>query len=70
MAVTSPPAKSVAPINVPGQLTLRTIQGRNGPFTVGRRSQRITQLARLGELGYALDFKTQEWSRQVELQPV
>lgn len=36
MAVTSPPAKSVAPINVPGQLTLRTIQGRNGPFTVGR----------------------------------
>ncbi|CAB3648198.1 DUF3275 family protein [Achromobacter pestifer] len=36
MAVTSAPAKSVSPIAVPGQLTLRTIRGRNGPFTVGR----------------------------------
>ncbi|WP_372178646.1 DUF3275 family protein [Xanthomonas axonopodis pv. phyllanthi] len=27
---------SVSPIVVPGQLTLRTIRGRNGPFTVGR----------------------------------
>ena len=26
------------------------------------------QIARLGELGYALDFKTQEWSRQAEPQ--
>lgn len=36
MAVTSAPAQSVSPIVVPGQLTLRTIRGRNGPFTVGR----------------------------------
>lgn len=36
MAVTTAPAKSVTPIIVPGQLTLRTIHGRNGPFTVGR----------------------------------
>ena len=36
MAVTSAPEKSVAPIVVPGQLTLRTIRGKNGPFTVGR----------------------------------
>src|SRR5690606_22866335 len=36
MAVTSAPAQSVSPIVVPGQLTLRTIHGRNGPFTVGR----------------------------------
>ena len=33
-----------------------------------RRALRA-QIARLGELGYALDFKTQEWSRQAELQP-
>ncbi|CAM5782428.1 hypothetical protein CCAE64S_00951 [Castellaniella caeni] len=36
MAVTSAPEKSVSPIVVPGQLTLRTIRGKNGPFTVGR----------------------------------
>ena len=36
MAVTSAPAQSVSPIVVPGQLTLRTIRGKNGPFTVGR----------------------------------
>ncbi|MFO6204383.1 DUF3275 family protein, partial [Pseudomonas aeruginosa] len=36
--------------------------------TIDRRALR-TQIARLGELGYALDFKTQEWSRQAELQP-
>ena len=36
--------------------------------TIDRRTLR-TQIARLGELGYALDFKTQEWSRQAELQP-
>ncbi len=36
MAVTSAPEKSVSPVVVPGQLTLRTIRGRNGPFTVGR----------------------------------
>ncbi|MFP9230730.1 DUF3275 family protein [Pectobacterium cacticida] len=36
--------------------------------TIGRRTLRA-QIARLGELGYALDFKTQEWSRQAELQP-
>jgi len=28
--------KATSPIIVPGQLTLRTIRGRNGPFTVGR----------------------------------
>ncbi|HCK4622817.1 MULTISPECIES: DUF3275 family protein [Pseudomonadota] len=36
--------------------------------TIDRRTLR-TQIARLGELGYALDFKTQEWSRQAGLQP-
>ncbi|EMV8751936.1 DUF3275 family protein [Escherichia coli] len=36
--------------------------------TIGRRTLRM-QIARLGELGYALDFKTQEWTRQVDLQP-
>jgi len=36
MAATSAPERSVSPIVVPGQLTLRTIRGRNGPFTVGR----------------------------------
>ena len=36
MATPSGPEKSVAPIVVPGQLTLRTIRGKNGPFTVGR----------------------------------
>ncbi|MDA8454320.1 DUF3275 family protein [Acidovorax sp. GBBC 3334] len=33
---TAPEPPSVSPIVVPGQLTLRTIRGRNGPFTVGR----------------------------------
>lgn len=28
--------QAASPFIVPGQLTLRTIQGRNGPFTVGR----------------------------------
>ena len=36
MAVTSAPEQSGSPITVPGQLTLRTIRGRNGPFNVGR----------------------------------
>ena len=36
MATTSAPGQSVSPIIVPGQLALRTIRGRNGPFTVGR----------------------------------
>ena len=36
MAVTSAPEKPVSPVVVPGQLTLRTIRGKNGPFTVGR----------------------------------
>ncbi len=36
--------------------------------TIDRRTLRA-QIARLGKLGYALDFKTQEWSRQAELQP-
>lgn len=36
MAATSASDKSVSPIVVPGQLTLRTIRGKNGPFTVGR----------------------------------
>lgn len=28
--------QAASPVIVPGQLTLRTIHGRNGPFTVGR----------------------------------
>src|SRR3546814_11966601 len=36
MAATSAPARSVLPIVVPGPLTLRTIRGKNCPFTVGR----------------------------------
>ncbi|KTB95150.1 hypothetical protein AO073_14930 [Pseudomonas syringae ICMP 11293] len=36
MAVPTAPEQSVSPIIVPGQLTLRTIRGKNGPFTVGR----------------------------------
>lgn len=36
--------------------------------TIDRRTLRA-QIARLGELGYALDFKTQEWSRQAEPKP-
>jgi len=36
MTAKSAPEQSVSPIIVPGQLTLRTIRGKNGPFTVGR----------------------------------
>jgi hypothetical protein len=36
MAIASASLKSASPIKVPGQLTLRTIRGRTGPFTVGR----------------------------------
>ncbi|RTB44202.1 DUF3275 family protein [Pseudomonas aeruginosa] len=36
--------------------------------TIDRRTLR-SQIARLGVLGYALDFKSQEWQRQSELQP-
>lgn len=36
--------------------------------TIDRRTLRA-QIARLGELGYSLDFKAQEWSRRAELQP-
>lgn len=36
--------------------------------TIDRRALRA-QIARLGELGYTLDFKAQEWSRETELQP-
>lgn len=35
--------------------------------TIDRRTLRA-QIARLGEMGYVLDFKTQEWSREAELQ--
>ena len=38
MATPSASEKSVAPIVVPGQLTLRTIRGKNGPFTPPRYS--------------------------------
>ena len=36
--------------------------------TIDRRALRA-QIARLGEMGYELNIKTQEWSRQAELQP-
>lgn len=36
--------------------------------TIDRRTLRA-QIARLGDLGYALDFKAQEWSRKAEPQP-
>ena len=36
--------------------------------TIDRRTLRA-QIGRRGELGYALDFKTQEWSRQAEPKP-
>ncbi|WP_193073089.1 DUF3275 family protein [Pseudomonas sp. FME51] len=45
MAVISVPEKSVSPIIVTGQLTLRTIRGRNGPFTVGRLVTPIGEFA-------------------------
>lgn len=41
MAVTSVPDRSVSPIVVPGQLTLRIIRGKNGPFPVGRLSTHL-----------------------------
>ncbi|QRI92965.1 DUF3275 family protein [Delftia lacustris] len=40
MSLTATPT-SLSPLVVPGQLTLRTIHGRNGPFTVGRLSTHI-----------------------------
>ena len=45
MAATSASEKSVAPIVVPGQLTLRTIRGKNGPFTVGRLATHLGTFA-------------------------
>src|SRR3546814_6447985 len=45
MAATSAPTRSVLPIVVPGQLTLRTIRGKNGPFTVGRLTTPIGEFA-------------------------
>src|SRR3546814_2105844 len=57
MAATSAPARSVLPIVVPGQLTLRTIRGKNGPFTVGRltRSEEHTsELQSLMRISYAV----------------
>src|SRR3546814_5900140 len=45
MAPTSAPTRSVLPIVVPGQLTLRTIRGKNGPFTVGRLTTPIGEFA-------------------------
>ncbi|VFR84990.1 FIG034376: Hypothetical protein [plant metagenome] len=35
--------------------------------TIDRRTLRA-QISRLGTLGYALDFKSQEWKRQLEQQ--
>jgi hypothetical protein len=35
--------------------------------TIDRRTLRA-QIARLGALGYALDFKSQQWNRQSDLQ--
>ncbi len=35
MTATSASARSVPPIVVSGQLSIRTIHGRNGPFCVG-----------------------------------
>jgi hypothetical protein len=45
MALASAFLKSAAPIKVPGQLALRTIRGRNGPFTVGRLTTPIGEFA-------------------------
>ncbi|URW83076.1 DUF3275 family protein [Alcaligenes sp. DN25] len=45
MAATTAPTRSVLPIVVPGQLTLRTIRGKNGPFTVGRLTTPIGEFA-------------------------
>ena len=45
MAATQAPTRSALPIVVPGQLTLRTIRGKNGPFTVGRLTTPIGEFA-------------------------
>lgn len=45
MAATTAPQKSALPIVIPGQLTLRTIHGRNGPFNVGRLDTPIGEFA-------------------------
>jgi hypothetical protein len=45
MAIATASLKSAAPIHIPGQLTLRTIRGRNGPFTVGRLTTPIGEFA-------------------------
>ncbi|SAI68620.1 Protein of uncharacterised function (DUF3275) [Bordetella ansorpii] len=45
MTATTAPTRSVLPIVVPGQLTLRTIRGKNGPFTVGRLTTPIGEFA-------------------------
>ena len=45
MAATSAPTRTALPIVVPGQLTLRTIRGKNGPFTVGRLTTPIGEFA-------------------------
>lgn len=45
MAATSAPTRSVLPIVVPGQLTLRTIYGKSGLFTVSRLSNPIGEFA-------------------------
>lgn len=45
MAATSSQQSSATPITVSGQLTLRTIHGRNGPFNVGRLVTPIGEFA-------------------------
>lgn len=45
MAATTQSQPSLSPIVVPGQLTLRTIRGRNGPFNVGRLITPIGEFA-------------------------
>ncbi|MBP7654958.1 MULTISPECIES: DUF3275 family protein [Pseudomonadota] len=45
MAAIHSPQSSATPITVPGQLTLRTIRGRNGPFNVGRLVTPIGEFA-------------------------
>lgn len=45
MAAIHSPQLSATPITVPGQLTLRTIRGRNGPFNVGRLVTPIGEFA-------------------------
>lgn len=45
MAAASAHVKNTSPFIVPGQLTLRTIRGRNGPFNVGRLVTSIGEFA-------------------------